>query len=184
MKKLHLGCGKRYLKGYLHVDCSRYEHIDYVKPIHPLPFIKDGTIEEIYCSHALEYYDFEEAKIVLSEWKRCLCNKVKIRLSIPDFDQLLIVYNSNNFDIDSIIGPVFGKWNPFDDRYIYHKTIYTKKKIYSILNSVGFKSISFWDPLDFFGSEKDSFDDYSKAYYPHMDFDNGIPISINIIAEK
>ncbi len=97
---------------------------------------------------------------------------------------MLIVYNSNNFDINSIIGPIFGKWNPFDDRYIYHKTIYTKKKIYSILNSVGFKSISFRDPLDFFGIEKYSFDDYSKAYYPHMDFDNGIPISINIIAEK
>jgi len=62
--------------------------------------------------------------------------------------------------------------------------MYTKKKLYSVLNSVGFKLIYAWDPLVFFGREKGSFDDYSKAYYPHMDFDNGIPISINVVAEK
>ena len=184
MKKLHLGCGKRNLKGYIHIDYSPYQHIDYIKPIYPLPFIQDESIEEIYCSHALEYYDFEKAKIVLAEWRRCLCDKGKLRLSIPDFDQLLKVYKSNDFEIDSIIGPLYGKWNTLDDQYIYHKTIYNKRKIDLILNSVGFKSIYSWDPLDFFGKEEGSFDDYSKAYFPHMDFENGIPISLNVIAEK
>ena len=184
MQKLHLGCGKRVLKGYLHVDCVFYQHIDFVKPIYPLPFIKDESIDEIYCSHALEYFDFEQAKIVLAEWRRCLCPNGKLRLSIPDFDQLLKVYNSNNYDIDSIIGPVFGKWSTLDGKHIYHKTIYTNKKIHSLLKSVGFRSISNWYPLDYFGRDDGSFDDYSKAYYPHMDFDNGIPISINVIADK
>lgn len=73
-----MGCGKRYLKGYLHVECSRYEHIDYVKPIHPLPSIKDGTIEEIYFSHALEYYDFEEAKIVYLNGKGAYVIKARL----------------------------------------------------------------------------------------------------------
>ncbi len=184
MQKLHLGCGKRNLKGYVHVDCSPYDHIDYVQPIYPLPFIVDGSIEEIYCSHALEYFDFDQAKIVLMEWKRCLCEKGKLRLSIPDFDQLLKIYELNNRDIDSIIGPMYGKWNTLDDKYIYHKTIYTKKKINTLINFAGFKSVYNWDPLDFFGRDMDSFDDYSKAYHPHMDFDNGIPLSINVIAEK
>ena len=184
IKKLHLGCGKRNLKGYIHIDYSSYKHIDYVKPIYPLPFIMDNSVEEIYCSHALEYYDFQEAKLVLCEWKRCLCTNGTIRLSVPDFDQLLKVYKLNNFDINSILGPLYGKWNTLDDKFIYHKIVYTKKKLESLLISVGFKSIYQWDPLEFFGRDLESFDDYSKAYFPHMDFENGIPISINLIAKK
>ena len=56
--KLHLGCGKRYLDGFKHVDYSDFPHIDYIKPIYPLDFIKDRSVDEIYCSHALEYFDF------------------------------------------------------------------------------------------------------------------------------
>ncbi|WP_269623834.1 class I SAM-dependent methyltransferase [Prochlorococcus marinus] len=184
MIKLHLGCGKRYLEGYLHVDQSKYKHIDYVKPIYPLPFIENECVEEIYCSHALEYFDFNQAILVLKEWKRCLADKGKLRLSVPDFDQLLKVYNSKSYDIDAIIGPLFGRWKGDKGEFIYHKTVYTRKKIEEILILSGFKSIETWDPLDFFGINKESFDDYSKAYYPHLDFINGIPLSLNILAAK
>ena len=37
--------------------------------------------------------------------------------------------------------------------------------------------------LEFHGCESDSFDDYSKAYFPHLDFKNGFPISLNIIGK-
>ena len=55
--KLHLGCGKRYLEGYIHVDIAEFEHIDYQLPIDDLSTFKDNTIEEIYASHVLEYFD-------------------------------------------------------------------------------------------------------------------------------
>lgn len=32
--------------------------------------------------------------------------------------------------------------------------------------------------------ESGSYDDFSKAYFPHMDFKKGITISLNTIAEK
>ena len=52
----------------------------------------------------------------------------------------------------------------------------------NLLFESGFKALEIWDPLEFFGSDPLSFDDYSKAYFPHMDFKNGIQISLNIIA--
>ena len=183
MLKLHLGCGKRYLKGYKHIDYSKYDHIDYVKPIFPLPFIKDSSVDEIYSSHALEYFDYIEGAKVLSEWKRCLCSGGILRLSVPDFDQLLKVYSKSDSKIDSIIGPMFGRWEISQDNNIYHRTIYTKEKLFNLLREVGFERIDEWDPLEFHGKDSNGFDDYSKAYFPHMDFENGFAISINILAE-
>ena len=29
MVKLHLGCGKRFIPGYVHVDLARFDHIDF-----------------------------------------------------------------------------------------------------------------------------------------------------------
>ncbi len=68
--KLHLGCGKRYLEGYIHVDIAEFEHIDYQLPIDDLSTFKDNTVEEIYASHVLEYFDRNDVINVLTEWKR------------------------------------------------------------------------------------------------------------------
>ena len=182
--KLHLGCGKRYLKGYKHIDYSSYEHIDWNSPIYPLPFIENNSIDEIYSSHALEYFDFIQVREVLIEWRRCLKKGGKLRLSVPDFDKLIKVYNLENNEIDSIVGPLFGRWNIDEKNFIYHRTVFNKPKLEKLIIESGFDKIDYWDPLTYFGDTQDSFDDYSKAFYPHMDFLKGFPISINLLAEK
>ena len=182
--KLHLGCGERFLEGYKHIDYSNYHHIDWNQSIYPLSFIRSDSVEEIYSSHSLEYFDFNEVEKVLKEWRRCLKIGGKLRLSVPDFDKLLYVYKESNNNIEKIIGPLFGRWNVAKKDYIYHKTVFTKEKLKKILNLSNYGNIKEWDPLKYFGNQNDSYDDYSKAYYPHMDFENGTPISINIIAEK
>ena len=89
----------------------------------------------------------------------------------------------NDNDIDSIIGPIFGRWEYSTNKFIYHKTVFNRKKLIGLLKSQGFISIEDWDPLIFFGSDETSFDDYSKAFFPHMDFKNGTQISLNIVAK-
>ena len=103
MLRFHLGCAHRYLPGYKHVDYSSYEHVDYISPIYPLPFVEDSSVDEIYCSHALEYFDYKEGMKVLAEWKRCLSIGGILRLSVPDFDKLIKVYSKKDLDIDTII---------------------------------------------------------------------------------
>ena len=182
--KLHLGCGSKYLQGYKHIDYSNYDHIDWNSQIDKLPFIDDESIFEIYCSHALEYFDYIQSKEVLCEWRRCLKFGGILRISVPDFDKLLEVYKLSNFNIDKIIGPLFGRWETKGKKLLHHKTVFNKKKLEEILSTCGYGNFKYWDPVHHFGIEENSFDDCSKAYYPHMDFKNGFSISINIIAEK
>tara|TARA_E500000331_G_C17203872_1_gene690498 strand:- start:762 stop:1310 length:549 start_codon:yes stop_codon:yes gene_type:complete len=181
--KLHLGCGSKKLANYVHVDIADFPHIAHKKPIYPLDFIESGSVEEIYCSHALEYYDFHEALLVLKDWHRVLNDNGCLRLSVPDFDKLLKVYYDQSGNIDSIIGPIFGRWSISAD-YIYHRTVYNKKKLTELLSIVGYHNIKDWEPLEFFGKDSNSFDDYSKAFHPKMDFEKGFPISINFLAFK
>ena len=70
--KLHLGCGERYLEGFIHVDLAGYDHIDHEMPVDNLEIFSDNSVEEIYASHVIEYFDREEIKSVLKEWKRVL----------------------------------------------------------------------------------------------------------------
>ena len=182
--KLHLGCGKKFLKGYKHVDYTNYDHVDWNKGIYPLDFIKDGSVEEIYCSHALEYFDYSDCQKVITDWKRCLFDDGKLRISVPDFDKLLKVYKASEGNIDKIIGPLFGRWEINNSEKIYHRCVFNKQKLRNIIYDCGFKSITEWDPLKYFGAKKTDYDDYSKAYFPHMDFKNGFSISINFLAFK
>jgi len=70
--KLHLGCGKRFLKGYLHIDIDLHDHIDIQTSIDKLPMIQDSTVDVIYTCGVLEYFDIEEVNTVLQEFKRVL----------------------------------------------------------------------------------------------------------------
>ena len=69
--RLHLGCGWRNFGGdWIHVDGGDYEHLDH-NDITKLPY-EDETVDLIYASHVLEYFDREEAVDILTEWTRVL----------------------------------------------------------------------------------------------------------------
>lgn len=181
--KLSLGAGKRVLRGYKNVDLAQFPHIDYVRSIDDLSCFEANSIEEIYASHCLEYYDFDDAISVLKEWRRVLKPGCSLRLSVPDFDKLIRVYQKENHDINKIIGPIFGRM-PLNERTIYHKCVYTRNKLEETLKASGFVNIKEWEPLKYLRSIDKDYDDHSLAYYPHMDFDKGFSICLNIISEK
>jgi len=45
--KLHLGCGKRYIPGFVHVDLADFPHIDYRSDVRSLPMLKDESADLI-----------------------------------------------------------------------------------------------------------------------------------------
>ena len=93
VNKLHLGCGKRYLDGYIHVDIAEYDHIDYKTQIDKLEMFESNFADLIYASHCIEYFDRDEVKEVLSEWKRVLKPGGVLRLAVPDFSSLIKIYS-------------------------------------------------------------------------------------------
>jgi len=181
--QIHLGCGKRYIPGFIHVDLDDYPHIDYKSDIAHLPMFKDNSADLIYCCHALEYFDREEVKAVLQEWHRVLKKGGILRLAVPDFAALVQAYLKYN-DLKKVIGPLYGRIvirTPGGEKTLYHRTIYDFDSLKAVLEENGFTNVRRYDWRQ--TVHKDC-DDFSQAYLPHMDKDHGLLISLNVEAEK
>jgi predicted SAM-dependent methyltransferase len=177
--KLHLGCGWRnFGPDWIHIDGGDYEHLEY-NDITKLSF-EDNSVDLIYSSHVLEYFDREEVIFVLNEWKRVLKQDGILRIAVPDFQSICNLYVNNQLPIDRILGPLYGKMK-MSDSTIYHKTVYDFKSLSKICYELGFKDFKRYDWRD---TEHYMFDDHSQAYIPHMDKDKGTLISLNVEMKK
>ena len=183
MIKLHLGCDKRYIPGFIHVDLADFPHIDYHHDVRTLPMFDDNSADLIYACHVIEYFDRIEVLDVLREWHRVLKPGGILRLAVPDFAALCQVYQQHE-DLSLIYGPLHGRWvvrTATGEKVIYHRTVYDFEDLRSVLESVGFKNVHRYDWRQ--TMHKD-YDDYSQAYIPHMDKEHGLLISLNVEAEK
>jgi predicted SAM-dependent methyltransferase len=184
MKRLaHLGCGKRHLEGYIHVDLADYPHIDHCHDIRTLPMFEDDSLDGIYASHVLEYFDRIEVEEVLAEWRRALRPGGFLRLAVPDFEALCGLYMKTG-DLGLVIGPLYGRWCPTPGLVIHHKTVYDFESLARILLKNGFSPPRRWDWREVFSGIHVGYDDYSQAYYPHMDKEKGRLMSLNVETEK
>lgn len=188
--KLHLGCGKNYLKGYLHIDLADYQHIDYKHDIKTLPMIKSNSVDIIYASHVIDYFDRVEIIDILKEWKRVLVKGGTLRLAVPDFEKLVEIYylqrNYKSGDIFPLTGTdiLFGRWEIKNHGIIYHKMAYDFRTLSELLTKCGFNNPHKWDWREVFVGEHAGYDDYSQSYMPHMNKEEGLLISLNIEATK
>lgn len=186
MKKIraHLGCWTRFIPGFIHVDLCDFPHIDYRSSIDKLTFFPDNSVSLIYCSHAFEYFSRDDAPRVLKEWFRVLCPGGTLRLAVPNFPALIRIYEETG-KIEAILGPIYGKMK-VDTQYhqaveLYHKTCYDETSLVSLLNENGFREARWWD---WRLTEHSAVDDHSQAYFPHMQKDTGVHVSLNIEAMK
>jgi len=196
--KLHLGCGERdFGEDWVHIDGGDFPHL-HSHDVTRLPF-EDESVDLIYASHLLEYFDREEAVEVLSEWRRVLKYPPGgpggvLRLSVPDFETMVILYLwKKEYKLESFLGPLYGKMNmdkvTLDTDYeigiepqtVYHKTVYDLDSLTELLESVGMKNIHKYSWRE---TEHSEFDDHSQAFLPHMDKEKGILISLNVECSK
>jgi predicted SAM-dependent methyltransferase len=180
IEKLHLGCGPKEIPGFFHVDALDYAHVDHRGPVDDLAFIPDGTVKLIYACHVLEHFGRREYMGVLAEWFRVLERGGVLRLAVPDFAACARLYVEGRLPegIDAIRGLVCGGQK---DEYDYHKIIFDEQQLTADLRAVGFTEVRRWDWRQ---TEHAALDDYSQSYLPHMDKENGTPMSLNLEAVK
>ena len=181
--KAHLGCWHRFIPGFVHVDLCDMPHIDYKSGIQSLPFFVDNSVSLIYCSHALEYFDRNQAKYVLKEWHRVLEPGGTLRLAVPDFEALINVYKQTG-DISKVLGPLYGKMEILTEtgtKNLYHLTAYDKQSLTKLLHENGFSDVRCWDWRI---TDHASIDDHSQAYFPHMQKNTGLHVSLNLEGKK
>jgi predicted SAM-dependent methyltransferase len=177
--KLHLGCGKKFIKGFKHVDLLDFGHIDYRTSVDDLNFAKDNSVDMIYAAHVLEHFGRFEYKDVLKEWFRVLKPNGILRVSVPSFDSVVEYYKNHDDNLELLLGLVVGGQKI--GQYDYHKMIFDKKFLTKELKDVGFNDVS---EYDWRFTECADIDDFSQAYLPHMDKENGLLMSLNVEAIK
>ena len=96
IKKLHLGCGKKFIPGFIHIDVIDYSHVDHVTSIDKLSIFKSDSIDLIYNCHVLEHFKRREIENVLKEWFRVL--KPNGTLGILEFSKSKSVFFSTCFN--------------------------------------------------------------------------------------
>jgi len=175
--KLHLGCGKRHIPGFVHIDAVDYPHVDHVATIDNLSFIQDASVDLIYNCHVLEHFKRRDVRRVLQEWHRVLKPGGILRISVPDFAKLCEVYQKFG-QLDHVIGALFGRQ---DYLYNIHYNVFDFPTLKRELESAGFIDVRRYDWRE---TEHAHIDDYSQAYIPHMDKENGILISLNVECAK
>src|SRR5687768_9388683 len=122
-RQLHVGCGKRFLPGFTHIDLANYPHIDHHRDVRDLSFLPPGKAELLYASHVLEYFDRSEVVKVLKSWRRALKPGGALRLAVPDFEAMAKLYVLKKKKLDLFLGPLYGRMEVGNtDQVIYHKT--------------------------------------------------------------
>ena len=181
--QLHLGCWHRIIPGFVNVDLCDFDHIDVKAGIDDLSAFDDASATLSYASHAFEYFDRQQAVGVLAEWARVLAPGGTLRLAVPDFDALIEVYKRTGA-VERVLGPLYGRME-IDTQdgpaTLYHKTVYTFDSLAKLLTENGFANARRYDWRDTIHRDHD---DHSQAYFPHMDKENGLLISLNVEATR
>lgn len=174
--KIHLGAGPINIQGWVSIDARQAPHIHLQSEGFALNEFADGGISEIYMCHVLEHFSFEEARTVLNTLRKKLKVGGVLRLSVPDFDQLIAIYHSSGNNLEPIKSALMGGQ---DYEYNFHKGVFNKPLLSNLLISCGFNGVQTWNTLEDFGVD---LGDWSNKGF---DTPTGnIPVSLNIKAIK
>jgi predicted SAM-dependent methyltransferase len=173
---VHLGCGRIKDPRFVNVDAMPWPHVHHVGDVEHLPMFSADSADMIYVSHCLEHISFLQVPAVLQEWCRVVKPGGWLRISVPDFDDILRVYDANNRRIESIEQTLLGGQDyPFN----FHKSAYNRARLASLLKEAGFDDVREWRPD---GDALATLDDWSRRTI--VVNGNNYPISLNLEARK
>ena len=178
MLKLHLGCGHIHLPTYVNIDIEGFPGVDLVCDARSLPY-EDNSVDFIYSCALIEEFGRYEWMDVLRHWNRKLKPGAMLRLSTSDFGAVCRRYVTGE-PLLGMLGLVIGGQR---EEHTHHGMVFDYNLLISGLMVSGFDKIG---PYDW--RETDiaqwGIDDYSQAYLPHMDKENGTLMSLNVEAIK
>lgn len=135
--RLNLGCGGDHKEWYVNIDLyCRYADLvhDLTKP---LPF-EDRSIDEIFASHVIEHFSYEEWGRIKKDWYRVLRKGGKLEIFCPDIEHCML-----NF-LRDYQGRKWWKWiktiyGSQERDGEFHKNGFTYEKLRADLETEGFR---------------------------------------------
>jgi len=142
--KLHLGCGQRYLEGYINIDLPTSEqtvqlkvvadqHLDIQNLSYPI-----NTIKEVRLHHVLEHFTRPIAFALISGWHAWLKEEGILHIEVPDvYRQMFTIINPFGSEHSRCVAirHLFGS---HEASWAVHCEGYTQGMLQNILESYGF----------------------------------------------
>ena len=172
---VNVGCGFDTSDEFVNVDVLPLPHIHHVHNITDLVMFPKDSVDLMYASHVLEHIPVKEVEKTLREWRRVLKKGGVLRLSVPDFDNLVDHYVETGRSVDLVRDNVLGQEPPYDNHY----TLWNMSKMEKVLQGVGFANLRRWDPAT---AEHHSFNDRSSRVLQAGETQR--LLSLNVEAEK
>lgn len=137
------------LQGWLNIDARSAKHLHLVKANFLLDEFTDGSLSEIYLSHVLEHFSFQDVSNLLDIFYSKLSINGILRNSVPSFDLFFKIYLEINCNLNYIQSALMGDQ---DYPYNFYKSIFNEKSLKVLLSRHGFKNVSIWYTLSDFGT--------------------------------
>ncbi len=152
--KLHIGCGKYMIDSWLNSDLfPTSDDVLHLDATNTFPFEND-TFDYIFSEHMIEHLSYSNGFAMLSECQRVLKRNGKIRISTPDLQFLINLYQGDKSELQieyiKWATDQFIKGSPYpDDVFVInnfvrdwgHLFIYDEKTLRSSLERAGFADI-------------------------------------------
>jgi len=141
-RRLHIG-GKEKRPGWEILDVNPGPHVDHIGNAADLTRFADGSFAEVYASHVLEHFDYQEALVAaLREWHRVLVPGGVLRLSVPDLDILAhLLLQRHKLDLKQRFGVMRMIFGGHRDAHDYHLAGLNQDFLARFLAEAGFDGL-------------------------------------------
>jgi SAM-dependent methyltransferase len=174
---LHIGCGEVDAPGFINLDARPLPHVHFVRrDITRLTMIPDDALDRVYMCHVLEHVMRPRIVATLREMARILKPGGLLRLSVPDFDSIVRLYEAAGRDIRAIAAPLMGGQ---DYAQNIHYAVFNRDFLADQLLRAGFVGIADWHPH---ACAHHDFEDWASR--PIRVGDRAFPVSLNLEAHK
>ena len=171
-RKLHIG-GRHPHPDWEIFNIQKGPDVDHVGDACDLSRFTDQTFDELYASHVLEHFDYNEPlQKALKEWYRVLKGDGKLYISVPDMEVLCRLFTMREkFAVKERFQLIRMMFGGHADQYDYHYVGLDLDILIIFLTEAGFQKIL---KVEAFGIFKDA----------SICCVDNIPISLNVIAFK
>jgi SAM-dependent methyltransferase len=145
-RHLHLGCGPKYLPGFVNIDGNLFNKLDlWLDVRNGLPFASNSA-DSIYSTHMFEHFYPDELQLLLRECLRVLKPGGGIRLIVPNLASAIFAYSRNQiawFD-DSFprhFDSLGGRFSNFVFCDGQHRTAFDFTYMDEVLRQSGFRDV-------------------------------------------
>jgi predicted SAM-dependent methyltransferase len=142
---LHLGCGPRYLPGFVNIDGNLFNKLDlWLDVRNGLPF-SSNSVDSVYSTHMFEHFYSDELNRLLRECLRVLKPGGGVRLIVPNLESAIRAYGENQSQwFDSYprhFDSLGGRFSNFVFCDGQHRTAFDFTYLSEVLAKAGFREV-------------------------------------------